>query len=126
MNQDHSKAYKCHYMTRRFWSDVRFRPRVSLDHTSSNNRLTRYNYLEMLKIFFWHIHVQRSNSANYYFQQDGATPHTTYIVQKWLYEEFSNRFVDKKKWPPRSPDINPCDFYLWAYLKSIVITEKIR
>jgi hypothetical protein len=28
--------------------------------------------------------------------------------------------VDKKKWPPRSPDLNPCDFYLWGYLKSVV------
>ena len=21
---------------------------------------------------------------------------------------------------PRSPDLNPCDFYLWGYLKSVV------
>ncbi len=28
--------------------------------------------------------------------------------------------MDKKKWPPRSPDLNPCDFYLWGYLKSVV------
>ena len=55
------------------------------------------SYLEMFKIFFWHGHAQRPNSANYYYQQDGATPHTTHIVQKWLNEKFSNRFVDKKK-----------------------------
>lgn len=23
-------------------------------------------------------------------------------------------------WPPRSPDLNPCDFFLWGYLKSVV------
>ena len=22
-------------------------------------------------------------------------------------------------WPPRSPDLNPCDFYLWGHLKSM-------
>jgi hypothetical protein len=22
--------------------------------------------------------------------------------------------------PPRSPDLNPCDFFLWGYLKSVV------
>ena len=49
-----------------------------------------------------------------------ATLYTAHIVQKWLNEKFSNRFVDKKKWPPRSPDLNPCDFYLWGYLKSVV------
>ena len=28
--------------------------------------------------------------------------------------------MDKNRWPPRSPDLNPCDFYLWGYLKSRV------
>jgi hypothetical protein len=28
--------------------------------------------------------------------------------------------VDKTSWPPRSPDLNPCDFFLWGYLKSVV------
>ena len=24
-------------------------------------------------------------------------------------------------WPPRSPDLNPCNFYLWCYFKSLVL-----
>ena len=24
------------------------------------------------------------------------------------------------KWPPRSPDPTPCDFFLWGYVKSLV------
>lgn len=78
------------------------------------------NYLQMLQTFFLRRHVQRPNSSKYYFQQDGATPHTADIVQKWLSDKFSHRFIDKKKWPPRSPDLNPCDYYLWGYLKSVV------
>ena len=27
--------------------------------------------------------------------------------------------MDKKKWHPRSPYLNPCDFYLWGYLKYV-------
>ena len=23
-------------------------------------------------------------------------------------------------WPPRSPDLNPCDFFLWGHLKALV------
>ncbi|GBM95628.1 hypothetical protein AVEN_256427-1 [Araneus ventricosus] len=23
-------------------------------------------------------------------------------------------------WPPRSPDLNPCDFWLWSYVKDVV------
>jgi hypothetical protein len=31
-----------------------------------------------------------------------------------------NRIISKGLWPPRSPDINPCDFHLWGKLKSVV------
>ena len=27
-------------------------------------------------------------------------------------------------WPPRSPDLNPCDYYLWGHLKSKVYNPK--
>jgi hypothetical protein len=56
----------------------------------------------------------------YYFQQDGASPHRGKKVQKYLKKKFGDRFIDKKTWPPRSPDLNPCDFFLWGYLKSRV------
>ena len=23
-------------------------------------------------------------------------------------------------WPPRSPDLNPCDYFLWGHLKALV------
>jgi len=32
----------------------------------------------------------------------------------------ADKFLDKTKWPPRSPDLNPCDFFLWGYLKARV------
>ena len=28
--------------------------------------------------------------------------------------------TDLEIWPSRSPDLNPCDFFLWGYLKSRV------
>ena len=28
-----------------------------------------------------------------------------------------------KSWPARSPDLNPCDFWLWGYLKDRVCEE---
>ena len=57
---------------------------------------------------------------NNYFQQDGTTPHTANTVQDWLASKFSENFFAKKMWPPRSPDLNPCDFYLWGHLESVV------
>ena len=77
------------------------------------------NYLHMLQNYFSPKLLRTAAYQNYYFQQDGATPHTANIVQEYLSRKFSARFIYKKMWPPRSPDLNPCDFYLWGYLKSV-------
>ncbi len=74
----------------------------------------------MIQTFFWPKLIRIYDYQKYYFQQDGATPHTAELVQSWLTTKFSEKFVHKKMWPPRSPDLNPCDFYLWGYLKSVV------
>jgi hypothetical protein len=29
-------------------------------------------------------------------------------------------------WPPRSPDLNPLDFYLWGHLKSLVYATPVN
>jgi hypothetical protein len=34
--------------------------------------------------------------------------------------KFKEKFIDKKKWLPRSCDLNPCDYFLWPHLKSRV------
>jgi hypothetical protein len=57
-----------------------------------------------------------SNYEKYYFQQDGATPHTATATQTWLKGKFGSKFIDKHSWP----DLNPCDFCLRGYLKARV------
>ncbi len=48
--------------------------------------------------------------ANYVLQQDGAPCHTSKKTLKWLVE---NKL---KFWPPNSPDLNPLDYSIWAYV----------
>ncbi|KAL4467925.1 hypothetical protein ABPG72_022839 [Tetrahymena utriculariae] len=60
------------------------------------------------------------NYKQYYFQQDGATSHTASVFLDWLVQKFKEKFIKKEMWPPRSLDLNPCDYYLWGYLKSVV------
>lgn len=82
--------------------------------------VNQHNYLQMLQDYFWPKHNRVEGYDTYYFQQDGATPHTAKIVQDWLKSKFGDFFLSKTKWPPRSPDLNPCDFFLWGYLKARV------
>jgi hypothetical protein len=30
------------------------------------------------------------------------------------------------EWPPRSPDLTPCDFFLWGYLKDKVFSTPLQ
>ena len=58
-----------------------------------------------------------------WFQQDGATAHTSVQSIGLVKQMFPGRVVSKRGdvgWPPYSPDLNPCDFFLWGYLKDRV------
>jgi len=44
-------------------------------------------------------------------------------------ELFGNRVISRFgdiPWPPRSPDLSVCDFFLWGYLKNRVYTTRPR
>ena len=63
------------------------------------------------------------------FMQDGAPPHFALTVRAWLDQHFSGRWLGRRgphEWPPRSPDLTPCDFYLWGYTKEEVYKTKPR
>ncbi|KAJ4442965.1 hypothetical protein ANN_04601 [Periplaneta americana] len=59
-----------------------------------------------------------------YFQQDGATARTALVrVHEVFGEERTISTSSATSWPPRSPDLSPCDFYLWGKLKSQVYSN---
>ena len=58
-----------------------------------------------------------------WYQHDGAPPHYSRAVQQLLNEKFKNQWIGRGgpiEWPPRSPDLNPLDFFLWGYIKALV------
>lgn len=57
------------------------------------------------------------------FQQDGAKPHTAKISQNYCRNNL-HLFITKDLWPPNSPDLNPCDFYLWNAIVSRMRVNK--
>jgi hypothetical protein len=62
-------------------------------------------------------------AENVWFQQDGATAHTSRRSLRILREMFPGHIVSLrgvKGWPPRLPDLTPYDFFLWSYIKAQV------
>ena len=85
-------------------------------------------YLNMLNnvvpILSQHYEIQDNGAfQRAWWAQDGAPAHRRIIVRDRPQELFRNRviaFGHPREWPPRSPDLTPCDFFLWGYLKSRV------
>ncbi|KAJ4431719.1 hypothetical protein ANN_20321 [Periplaneta americana] len=67
------------------------------------------------------------------FQQDGAPPHFHNAVRAYLNTEMSDRWIGRAgvrdrcfmTWPPRSPDMTACNFFLWGYLKDRVFVPPL-
>jgi len=58
-----------------------------------------------------------------YFQHDGAPPHYTRHVRKYLNEFFPNRWLGRGgpvAWPPSLADLTHLDYYLWGHMKTLV------
>ncbi|CAF2046656.1 unnamed protein product [Rotaria magnacalcarata] len=59
------------------------------------------------------------------FQQDGAKPHQHYLTQQWCLNNFPS-FIDKDRWPPNSPDLNPLDYSIWDELANAISWNKVK
>ncbi|GFW91109.1 DDE_3 domain-containing protein [Trichonephila clavipes] len=62
-----------------------------------------------------------------WFQQDGATCHTALATIDLLKDTFGDRQISRfgpVKWPPRSCDLTPLNYFLWGYVKSLVYADK--
>ncbi|XP_067005481.2 uncharacterized protein [Anabrus simplex] len=63
------------------------------------------------------------------FQQDGAPVHRLKAVRKELPSIFPGGWFGKNEsvaWPPRSPDLNPVEFFLWNHLKNVVYKKPYK
>ena len=83
-------------------------------------------YLQILRKFWPALGQRRCVvRAEQWFQQDGASSHTSNYSLNWLRQLFLDRFISRcaPEWAPHSPDLNPPDFYLWVYLKDNVYTN---
>ena len=81
-------------------------------------------YNQMFKnCFLSELRRRGINRVSMLFQQDGATAHTARASMTAVRAAFPNHVISRfgdLPWPPRSPDLSMCDFYLGRFLKSRV------
>ena len=73
----------------------------------------------------WLLPQMSEDSEDFIFQQDEAPPHWHRDVRYFLNESLPQRWIGRvgkedlslQFWPPRSPDLTPCDFFLWGFVK---------
>ena len=83
--------------------------------------VTSARYLTMIQDFF----LPQSEGRRL-VSTIGFTAHT---ARDFLRDRFPGQLISLRgdlNWPARSPDLVPCDFFLWGYLKSLVYNNRPR
>jgi len=83
------------------------------------------NYLDLLQNFFYPKFQDLPDHEDHLLMQDGAPPHYAIPVRAWLNGTLTDQWIGrglpldtcKILWPPRSPDLTPCDYFLWGFIK---------
>ncbi len=75
---------------------------------------TSTDYLKVLKTLQRHINKKRPELKNrWILHHDNVRPHTARVVTEWLEQQN----IETVPHPPYSPDLAPCDFWLFPTLK---------
>ena len=94
--------------------------------------ITLDHYYEMLKRLLRPKIIRLladHNPDDVWFQQDGATSHSSQRSLGILRDMFPGHLVSLRGdigWPPRSPDLTPCDFFLWGHVKLQVYQHRLE
>ena len=85
--------------------------------------VTSSRYVQMLQNFLKRKLLDLDDNSMVWFQQDSATAHTAKNSMDVLRDLFPSHLISLLGdigWPARSPDLSPCDYFLWGHLKAEV------
>ena len=97
-----------------------------------DDNITEELYLQYLADFMDELDTRgelNDDSSVCIFQQDGAPAHYGNFTRWFLSHVFGDRWIGRGapvvEWPPRSPDLTVCDFWLWGHVKNRVYGQPI-
>ena len=95
-----------------------------IDSNFFDTTVTTASYMELFNTSVNQLDNEELSTG--YFQQDGATSHTSHASTAEIQSFFGHRLISKGLWPRQSPDLTPPDYFLWGYLKGRVYQNKPR
>lgn len=117
--------HSCYSKKILIWSGINYRigclPAFTLE--SGRTRgvgAAAYQELLLERVFPYLRENHEHQLAQLIWQQDGAPAHRTLDSISCIRTQFDQiiGFNGDILWPPRSPDLNPCDYYLWPTVKA--------
>lgn len=63
---------------------------------------------------------------NGYFQQDNARPHVARVTMEYLRQFYDERLISDGRYPPRSCDLSPLDYFLFPLLKNTIFKNPVQ
>lgn len=100
------------------WAAIGYSGLIFYDISETTMNSERYCQILREKVV---PYFQRNRDKH--FQQDGAPPHYSVAARAILEDQMPGQWIGRRgpiEWPARSPDLTPCDFWLWSYLRSKV------
>lgn len=93
--------------------------------------LNQFNYHQLLSEDVERVldEIPLAELYEVYFQQDSATPYNAQITVGWFNRHFNEEWIGTYgpiRWPARSPDLTPLDFWFWEYLQDRVYLRMPR
>lgn len=86
------------------------------DHQGRAVTVNSQRYVDMLQTFLTPaLQEFEGYTQDTWFQQDGATCHTSNLSMPVVQALFPGKLISRRgdiQWPPRSPDLSPCDFFM--------------
>jgi len=92
-----------------------------------DGNLNGERYVNLLTEVMDEIPLETLRSIRW-FMQDGCAAHNSAVARDFLDTNFPNCWVGTNgpvRWPPRSPCLNPLDYFLWGFLKNKVNNSEI-
>ena len=108
-----------------FWAGGIIGPYSFLNEDGAAVSVNGLRYRNIINEFLW-PELEDMDVDDVYFQQDGATCHTSGKAIGLLREMFPGRVISRNgdyNWPLRSCDLTPLDFFLWGYVKDKVYPD---